>query len=587
MVAEQVAAVTDHGDATGLVHDLAHAIPLVLADRHAPAPPLQQVLGRDQAAPVRQPSLVQLVADVFDHVVGRGPRPAGGTVGDDLVVQVHVRQVLGAVQAQGVRARVVAAQRLVIVEGGLAHAQRIEDQVLHGLVVGRPDLEVRIDQMAADEAGGRGHQVVVLERLAELGGGLGARQQGEGVQGGRAPLGVEDPLHVLARQARAGADEVLHQHLAGGLVAAEAESGIGLGHRLVPSEFALVHQPGQHQGGHALGVGRDHEPRVGVHRVRLAERLHAEAAFEHHLIVVDQGHRDARDLQLVHRGLDEGLQGGDALRIQPVRGPAGEGLARLPDRLQRAREQRGRPGALLQGGLVDVDQQHGPARPFARGDGDHRAVLVGRDVVDDLGPGVPELPRRQGGGQQNLASHAGRTEHRPGLRGGIGPILGLARIDDDDVGIPLRWAHVHPAGPAPGRPVLGQGEGDAEGRDLGRVGGRGRCRRRRRRGGRDGRLGLGRRGQSQSERGSGCGQPYLRAHGRLPICMPVEVSRAGAGFLSIRLPPERLNLIAEDQAAKLAATGNSRRSRRGPSGSRRIRPMSRAGWGRMPTGRRR
>ncbi len=70
METREVAAVADDRDPKGLVHDLAHAVPFVLAQRHAPGPPLQQVLGGNQAAAVRQQAPVQLIADILDHVVG-------------------------------------------------------------------------------------------------------------------------------------------------------------------------------------------------------------------------------------------------------------------------------------------------------------------------------------------------------------------------------------------------------------------------------------------------------------------------------------------------------------------------------------
>ncbi len=201
--------------------------------------------------------------------------------------------------------------------------------------------------------------------------------------------------------------------------------------------------------------------------------------------MVDQGDGGAGNLQVFHRGRHEGLQGGDPLRIQAMRRPAREALAVLARRLQRAHEQIGARAALLESGLVGVDQHHGPVRAFPGSDCGHGAMLVGRDVVGNLGPRVPELPRRQGGREQHLAGHAAGPEHRPGLGGGLWTILGLARIDDDDVGIAFRRAHIHEAGPAFRRPVLRQGEADPERRDLWRIGRRrqgwpgGRGRRRR------------------------------------------------------------------------------------------------------------
>ena len=53
-----------------------------------------------------------------------------------------------------------------------AHTQRIENLLLHGLVISRPEFRLGIIQVCADVAGRRRHQIAVLEHLAEFAGRL-------------------------------------------------------------------------------------------------------------------------------------------------------------------------------------------------------------------------------------------------------------------------------------------------------------------------------------------------------------------------------------------------------------------------------
>jgi hypothetical protein len=123
------------------------------------------------------------------------------------------------------------------VERGLAHPERVEHQRLHGGVVGGAELAVRVDEVAADVAGGGGHQVVVLEHLAEPARRLRGGELREGRGRRRVAARCEDPAEVLARQPRARAHEVLDEDGARGRRVAEAEPGVDLRHRLVPPEL--------------------------------------------------------------------------------------------------------------------------------------------------------------------------------------------------------------------------------------------------------------------------------------------------------------------------------------------------------------
>ena len=107
-------------------------------------------------------------------------------------------------------------------------------------------------------------------------------------------------------------------------VAAQPERRVNLRYGIVPSELAFVGQFRQQQRRHTLGVGGDHEQRIGVDWRGLAQFAHAEAAFEDDLAAIDERDRTSRHAQLLHRRLHERLQRRDPRRIKRMRRFAGE-----------------------------------------------------------------------------------------------------------------------------------------------------------------------------------------------------------------------------------------------------------------------
>ena len=107
------------------------------------------------------------------------------------------------------------------------------------------------------------HQVAVLVHLAEAACGLHLAEERQR-RTGRGVAVLEYPLHVLAWQPGAGANEVLHQHAACGGGVTEPESGVHVGHRLIPAEFFLVDEFRQQQRGQGLGVRCGGEERVAI-----------------------------------------------------------------------------------------------------------------------------------------------------------------------------------------------------------------------------------------------------------------------------------------------------------------------------------
>ena len=188
---------------------------------------------------------------------------------------------------------------------------------------------------------------------------------------------LEEPLQILAGHSRAGADEMLDQHLPGDVRIRELEAGIGLHHWLVPADPVPVDQSRQQERRHSLGVGRGDEERVGVHLLRLPELADAEAALPHHLSPVDEGEADAGHAELVHRRLDECLEGLDAGRVERMSLAAGEGFPRIAPGPEAADHQTGGGEALLEGGLGPVEHHHRPGVALPVGDGLRDGPLVG------------------------------------------------------------------------------------------------------------------------------------------------------------------------------------------------------------------
>jgi hypothetical protein len=93
--------------------------------------------------------------------------------------------------------------------------------------------------------------------------------------------------------------QVADGHLAGDVGVVQLEGGHVLRHRVVPADLAFVHQHGERGGGERLGVGRDAEKRLGGDRRRLALLAHAVALGQYDLAVLDDGHRDAGDIEFL------------------------------------------------------------------------------------------------------------------------------------------------------------------------------------------------------------------------------------------------------------------------------------------------
>ena len=245
---------------------------------------------------------------------------------------------------------------------------------------------------------------------------------------GVALLVLEEPLQVLPRQARAGADEVLHQHLLRGGGVAELEGRVDLRDRLVPAQLLLVHQLGEEERRHRLRVRRGDEERVRVDRVRLAQLVDAEAALVDDLAAVDEAKADAGDVELLHPRRDEVLQRRDALRVERVRLLPRERLARVALRAQAAEMSENGRAALLERRLGRVDDQHRPdlpARQRQREDDVAARWATSRSRSRAAPPSRRAPPRRR----ELQRPLEVRLEGGPG-RGDRG--VGVLRLDVDD-----------------------------------------------------------------------------------------------------------------------------------------------------------
>ena len=322
--------------------------------------------------------------------------------------------------------------------------------------------------MTADEAGGARHRVRVLEQLAELAGRLhrarASPARSSGVRSSNS--------NSHSRSWRGSPVQAQIRCLTSTWLVVSASPSLNDGQqprrRRVPRQLALIDQLGEHQRRHRLGVRGDHEQRVGVDRRGAAELAHAEAAGEDHLAVLDQADDDAGHAGRLASALDEGEQLVDARRVERVRLPAGERLARVALRQQLPEDQPDLRAALLADGLrhvVDRDHprvaglEHAGAHvaPFVRRRlvGERPALrpavlvgLIGGQLERPLRGRVVELPRFGHRGVAVRRSHVDQREPRARLR----------RFQDGGVA-----AHRH--GPARGRD-----EGVAAHRRFGRVG---------------------------------------------------------------------------------------------------------------------
>ena len=72
-----------------------------------------------------------------------------------------------------------------------------------------------------------------------------------------------------------------------------------LGDGVVPADLAFIHQHGERGAGERLGVGRDAEKRLRGDRRCLALLAHAVSLGQHDAAVLDDGHRDAGDIEFL------------------------------------------------------------------------------------------------------------------------------------------------------------------------------------------------------------------------------------------------------------------------------------------------
>lgn len=262
------------------------------------------------------------------------------------------------------------------VEGGGLHAQRIEDLALYRSVVSGPKLFVWIKRMRAGVAGSCGHQIGVLKELAELTGRLHGPQLSQDRLWG-SPLAVQQPLHILSRKPGAGADQVLHQHLAGCRGVTEFEAGQYLDHRRVPTKLLLIDLAREHQGGQRLGVGRDHEQRIGIDSLRLGQFADAEAAREDDLAMIDETDGDAGHVELLARALHELLQHLHPSRIQRMSRLTGERLAGVALGQQVVEDHSFLRCTLLLNSVVHVHDGDGVVASATIEAGAHSSLIVG------------------------------------------------------------------------------------------------------------------------------------------------------------------------------------------------------------------
>ena len=91
-----------------------------------------------------------------------------------------------------------------------------------------------------------------------------------------------------------------------------------------------------------------------IDRIGLAEFLYAMAAFVDNLAVVDEGHADAGNVELLHCRFDELLHLGEALGVQRPGFASREGFAPIGARPQTSHNQANGGTALFEGGLLAV-----------------------------------------------------------------------------------------------------------------------------------------------------------------------------------------------------------------------------------------
>ncbi|MEG8024746.1 hypothetical protein QP162_10405 [Sphingomonas aurantiaca] len=149
---------------------------------------------------------------------------------------------------------------------------------------------------------------------------------------------------------------------------AKPERRIGLDDWFVPTELTAIDQLGEQERRHTLGVRRNHESRVCVDWIGLADGFHADAAFLDDAALIDEGVFDAGNAISGHRVAPERLE---------LVAPCGiEGEGRVSDKVfgfQSCRTERlaylaDRTGALFKGRFGTPGEYYRPTFTVA-----HRA----------------------------------------------------------------------------------------------------------------------------------------------------------------------------------------------------------------------
>ena len=422
--AEHRAAVADDTDAAQLLEQETHTVPGVCARPDLTRAPRQEVLLGHERRAVRQTPPGQLEADVARVIARARPRAAGGPHGNDRAIRGHVDGHVVERQVPGVGGRVLRAQRLLERERGPGHAERTEHLVTHDRVVGLAELTGRCDRAGADVAGGRGERVAVLVERAEVGRGPHAGEEIELCLGRRSMEG-EEPFQVPPGQARARAEQMLHEDARGHVGIADPEGGMDLCHRGVPAEAALVDEPGQHQRRQRLGVGRDHVEGVGGDGLGAAALAHAEAVLDQHRVLLEEHDGEAGHVGDSAHLVDEPPELGHARGVERTRRSPGPALDDVSGRTQALGDERQLRAAALGRGHRDVTEHDHGQRALAREVGRDPSRLRRRGPVRlpvEHVPAVASGRVRRGG----LLAVEARPAPRP-RRGDRVPHVGAAR----------------------------------------------------------------------------------------------------------------------------------------------------------------
>jgi hypothetical protein len=126
--------------------------------------------------------------------------------------------------------------------------------------------------------------------------------------------------------------------------------------------FFFVSQDRQRGGGKRLRVRGDGELRMRVDLRRLADLAHARAHLEHDLAVLDDRHRDSRDIELLAGGIHVGIEIGERNRagvgsgrgrgdLLCLRGQR-EGEARGSESEKLVKTRHGGPPGLMSAGTI-------------------------------------------------------------------------------------------------------------------------------------------------------------------------------------------------------------------------------------------